>query len=150
MRRVAVRGTKGVFQMADFRYSRALVVTEEYVNHRRHVAYEKYFVLFQEARIGYLAQFGYRSNDSDGFGLIAAEARCVYQKEIRSGDSIAIGCRIRWLKPKAFEMAFQITRDGDVCASGETTYLCFNYAENRVAPFPDRFVRCVRAHEQMA
>ena len=133
--------------MDPFRFAHNLRVQDAHVNIRQHVSYDQYFVLFQEARIGYMAQFGYQSKDSDGFGLIAAEARCVYKKELRQGDAISIGCRIRSLKPKAFEMEFQIVRKGEICATGETTYLCFNYAENKVAPFPDRFARCIRDHE---
>lgn len=135
--------------MDPFRFKADLVVLQRHVNDRKHVSYDKYFVLFQEARIGYLALFGYRSNDSDGFGLIAAEARCTYKKELRQGDRIAIGCRVKALKPNAFVMEFQITRDGQVCATGDTTYLCFDYAANRVASFPERLIRCIRDHEGM-
>lgn len=133
--------------MEDFGFEVNLVITHEHVNQRNHVSYDKYFVLFQEARLGYLALCDFLFDDSQGVGLIAAEAHCVYKKELRQGDHIAIGCRIRTLKPKAFEMEFQITRDGEVCAFGETTYFCYDYANRRVAPLPDVFVRRVRAHE---
>jgi acyl-CoA thioesterase FadM len=135
--------------MNTFRFKADVVVQEIHVNYRQHVSYDKYFVFFQEACLHYLAMFGYRFDDTDEFGVIAADARCVFKKELFQGDAITIGCRIRSMKPKAFEMEYKIVRGGDICATGETTYLCFDYTKNTVAPFPDWFVGRVKTHEGM-
>lgn len=136
--------------MSLFRFTIPIKVQEKDVNFRKHVAHEKYLLFFMEARFAYLSLLGITLTDIDGYGTIIAEARCSYKKELRLGDDIEVKCRISEIQPKAFVMDYHILKGGEICATGATTSLYFDYGEKKVAQLPDRFVRRVKAYEGLS
>lgn len=131
-------------------FSIVLKVAEADVNARQHVSYDKYFSYFQEARIAYLASFGYDFDGPTRIGLIATEARCAYRKELRIGDAIAVSCSVRDIQVKSFVMEFLIRRDDQLCAEGSATFLCFDYESRKVTPFPAALIEKINSFEGLA
>lgn len=131
-----------------FHFSLDLEVLETEVNRYHHVGYEKYFYYFHQACVGYFAMIGHTvGEDNTGIDLIAAETRCVYKRELCLGDQIKIECQVGEIKPKAVIMNFQINRDGNICATGSTTYLFFNYQTKAVVGVPDALAELINAYE---
>lgn len=133
--------------MDPFKFSIPLAVRVSDLNYGNHVGYQNYFSYFQEARIAYLAQFGYSEMDIEGHGMIVGEANCKYKHELFLDDRIRIACRIKTLKSKLFVMQYQITRDGAPCADGFTKNLCYDYQGKKVVRLPEAFVIKIRAFE---
>ena len=133
--------------MTAYPFSLELNVQEKDVNARQHVSYDKYFVYFQDVRIAYLANLGYHLDGVTHIGLIAADAHCTYRKELRLGDVITAKCRIRHIQQKSFTMEFLIVRQDRICADGSATFLCFDYDQRKVIPFPDPLVEDIKRYE---
>jgi len=130
-----------------FHFSIELTVKDNDVNPRQHVSYDKYFLFFQEARIAYFAKFGYNFDGTGRIGVIAADARCAYKKELRLGDVIEVKCSVGEMKPKSFIMGFLIFREDQICAEGSATFLAFDYGSGKVIPFPDQLVEAIKSYE---
>ncbi|BBO84038.1 acyl-CoA thioesterase [Desulfosarcina ovata] len=136
--------------MSGFRFCLDLTVRKADLN-EFHVAYEKYFSFFQLACDGYFAMLDHKvGSDTSGIDLIAAETRCAYKKELQLGDSIKVECRVSKIKSKAVVMDFQINRDGEICATGSTTYLFFDYSIRKVVAAPSPLVQGIQVHEDLA
>ncbi len=133
--------------MDPFQFSIPLSVRSSDLNYGNHVGYQNYFSFFQEARIAYLAQFGYAELDIEGYGMIIGEANCKYKKELFLNDRIRVACRVDVLKPKLFVMSYRITKDASICAEGITKNLCYDYQAGKVAQLPEAFVSSVRSFE---
>lgn len=135
-------------KLTPFHFSLDLPVLETEVNEYQHVGYEKYFYYFHQACVSYFAMFGHAvGGDNNGIDLIVAETRCAYKRELRLGDQINIECRVGEIKPKAIILNFQINRDGNICATGSTTYLFFDYQTKKVVDVPDALAEPINAYE---
>ena len=135
--------------MTVYPFSLVLTVQEKDVNARQHVSYDKYFVYFQDVRIAYLANLGHHLDGVTRIGLIAADAHCTYKKELRLGDVITAQCRIRDIQKKSFSMEFLIVREDWICADGSATFLCFDYDQRKVIPFPNPLVEDIKRYESI-
>ena len=134
---------------SDCRFSIPLRVRAGDLNYGNHVAYYNYLLYFQEARIGYLAQFGCTELDIGGFGMIISEAQCRYKRELLLGDRIEVYCKVSDIQPKRFTMHYQIQRQQSLCAEGVTINLCFDYQAKRIARLPETFIEAVAAFEKL-
>jgi YbgC/YbaW family acyl-CoA thioester hydrolase len=130
-----------------FKLSVPLKVRMDDVNYGKHVGHQTYFSFFQEARIAYLAQFGFSELDISGYGMIIAEANCTYKNQLYYGDDITVGCGISVLGPKMFAMDYRISKGDQICALGYTKSLCFDYGSKKVTKLPLEFATAVKAFE---
>ncbi|MGD9007712.1 MAG: thioesterase family protein [Desulfobacteraceae bacterium] len=134
---------------SDYKFSIPLTVRAGDLNYGNHVAYYNYLLYFQEARVGYLAQFGCTEMDIKGYGMIISEARCRYKRELFLGDAIQVYCSVTELKPKRFTIHYQIQRSGAICAEGETINICYDYAAKRIASLPKEFIADIARFENL-
>jgi acyl-CoA thioester hydrolase len=135
--------------MTAYKFHRALTVRVNDLNYGNHVGHQNFFSYFQEARVGYLNQFGYSEMDLGGCSLILAEAGCKYKRSLFLNDRVDVACAIVALKSKRFTMAYQIERDQTVCAEGFTINLAFNYQSNKVVRLPEEFLRRITEFENL-
>ncbi|MBU3948388.1 MAG: acyl-CoA thioesterase [Proteobacteria bacterium] len=133
--------------MTEFKFSISLKVRIDDVNYGNHVGYQIYFLYFQQARIAYLAQFGYSELNINGYGMIISEANCKYKQELFFGDDIIIECRVSELKSKMFIMDYRISKANKVCASGYTTNMCFDYNKKKVVSLSQEFIDKIKEFE---
>lgn len=129
--------------MDDLNFSIPLTVRVGDLNYGNHVGHQNYLLYFQEARMAYLRRFGFYEHDIAGFRMVLVEAGCTYKKELNHRDAIVVKCGVRQLKSKAFIMAYQIEKDGRVCAEGTTTSLCLDRQSGKVVRLPAAFVKAV-------
>lgn len=133
--------------MSSFKFSTPLTVRVSEINYRNHVSYHNYLLYFQEARIAYFNQLGCSERDIYGVGMVISEATCRYKRQLFLGDAIRVYCGVETLEPKMFQMGYQIEKDGEVCAVGSTTNLCYDYQLEKVVSLPDAFVDAIRSYE---
>jgi YbgC/YbaW family acyl-CoA thioester hydrolase len=134
---------------SKYKFSIPLTVRAADLNYGNHVAYYNYLLYFQEARIGYLAQFGCTELNIRGRGMIISEARCQYKRELFLGDAIQVYCRVTELKRGRFTMHYQIQRRGTLCARGETTNIGYDYTSKRLTGLPQEFIADVARFENL-
>lgn len=136
-------------RMSDYNFSIPLTVRVSDLNYGNHVGYQNFFSFFQEARIAYLAQFGFSELDIGGCGIIVAEANCRYKQELYLNDAITVACAVRALKSKMFIMDYCISMEKTICAQGFTKIMCFDHQTKSVGRVPEVFVQAVTKFEKM-
>ncbi len=133
--------------MAEFKFSIPLTVRIDDINYGNHVGYQIYFLYFQQARIAYLAQFGFSEFNINGYGMIISEANCRYKQELFFGNDIIVKCKVSELKSKMFIMEYLITKADKVCAIGFTNNMCFDYKNKKVVILPQEFINTIKNFE---
>ncbi|MGB5157314.1 acyl-CoA thioesterase [Desulfobacterium sp. N47] len=133
--------------MPEFKFSIPMKVRIDDLNYGNHVGYQIYLVYFQQARIAYLAQFGFSEMNINGYGMIISEANCRYKQELFFGDDIIIECRVSELKSKLFIMDYRIMKAAKICALGFTANMCFDYSKKRAVSLPHDFIRLIQEFE---
>jgi acyl-CoA thioester hydrolase len=133
--------------MIPYKFSIPIIVRIADINYGNHVGYQHFFSYFQDARIAYLAQFGFSERDFGGFSMFVAEANCQYKRELLFGDSLLVHCRVSQIKKKSFLMTYQIEREGLICAVGATTNMCFDPHQKKVVQLPEAFIKAIETFE---
>jgi len=119
------------------------------INYGGHVANSAVLNFFQDARIAYLKQLGgYSELDIGGqCGIILREAHIRYLAEMFLDNELVIGARISQLSRTTFTMEYQIVRDGELTAEGQTSLACFDYQKRKARRFDPLFVEKIIAFE---
>ncbi len=113
------------------------------INYGRHLGNDRALVIFQEARIRFLENFGLSEGDiGDGKGLVVVEAGCRYLREVFLHDELEVGVAIGEVEGKKATFLFEVTRksDGQRVLSGFTAILAFDYALRKVVELPEPFL----------
>ena len=130
----------------QFRFSYRVGVAD--INYGGHVANSAVLNFFQDARISYLAGLGpYSEIDLGDCGIIMPEAHVFFRKEMFLGDQLSVAVKSRNLKRSSWVMEYQIERDAEVTAEGETTLICFNYQTRKPCRIPIEFRAALTAFE---
>ncbi|MCF6238721.1 MAG: acyl-CoA thioesterase [Candidatus Marinimicrobia bacterium] len=119
--------------MEEFNFTIPYTVRIADVNYGGHVANSAVLNFFQDARIAYLKNLGDYSELDIGnqCGVIMPEAHLKYLAEMFHDDELVIGVRIGKLGRSSFTMIYQIERDGETTAEGETVLVCFDYDKRK-------------------
>lgn len=133
----------------EYRYIYPLQVDTGVKNSTSHLAHHNHLVLFQQARLGYLGQFGYTEKNIEGTRMFIVEAHCVYKKELFHRDLIVVKCCVDQIKPKLFSMSYEIEKNDQVCARGYTKSVCVDPELKKTICLPQLFVSQVTRHEHL-
>jgi YbgC/YbaW family acyl-CoA thioester hydrolase len=133
--------------MTEFKFSIPIKIRVGDLNYGNHVGYQNYFLFFQDARIAYLRQFNCSEMDIEGYGMIISEADCRYKRELFLNDDIEVKCRVSSITSMLFRMSYQIERSGELCSTGTTTNLCYDYKEKQRVNLPERFIQSIKKFE---
>lgn len=126
--------------MDDFRYILPYRVRSADINYGGHLANSAVLNIFQDARIGYLAELGpYTELELGGCGIILPEAHSYFKAEMFLNEQLQVGVRCRLVKRSSFLLEYRIERAGRLTADGETPVICFDYAQRKVCRIPKGF-----------
>ncbi|HNR94980.1 MAG TPA: thioesterase family protein [Kiritimatiellia bacterium] len=111
------------------------------INYGGHVGNDAMLRIMQDARLRFLAQYGWSELDTAGASLIMTDACVIYKAQARFGDDLEIGVASRDLTRTGFTLVYRIVRTQDrvEIARGETGMAFFDYGRNRVARMPEAF-----------
>jgi len=136
--------------MEGFRFTLPCQVRIADVNYGGHVSNAAVLNLFQDGRIGYLAQLGnFTELDLGGYGTILTEAHVYYRAEMFHGDRLEIGVRVEELRNAAMVMGYRIERDGVPTAEGATKLVGFDYRSRKPVRLPKGFRAAVQGFEKL-
>ena len=136
--------------MESFRYRYIYQVRVADINYGRRVANSAVLNIFQDARIGYLAELGpFSELDLGGCGIILPEAHVYFREEMFLGDLLEVGVRCSVLKRSSFELEYRVERGGTVTAEGQTPVICFNYQTHKLCRMPAEFRQSLCGFEQL-
>lgn len=112
------------------------------INYGRHVGNDAMLGLLHEARLRFLAQFGFSEEDVGGVGLLMGDAVVQFKAVAFRGDRLAVEMGLQDVERRTFDLAYRVTRAGEgaVVALAKTGMVAFDYARNRLAELPAVFL----------
>jgi acyl-CoA thioesterase FadM len=126
----------------NFQFQTSFVVRIGDINYGGHKGNDKFLLLFQDARIRFLATIGFsEANIGDQIGLIMNEAYIRYQAEVFLGDELSVGVKITELADIRFKFEYEVERISDkkIVATGFTGMVAFDYQKRKIAKIPEVF-----------
>ena len=109
------------------------------LNYGGHLGNDRLLALIQEARAGFLAQFGFSELDCGGVALTMADSAIIYQGEAFAGDGLRFEVTVGEVTHSGFRLFYRVTRPADrrAIALAETGMVCFDYTAKKIKPLPD-------------
>lgn len=124
------------------------------INYGGHLSNDKYLVIFQEARLRYLKQFGFSEMDiGENTSLIMSEAHVNFRAEAFWNEHLDVFVRISDLDKTRFMFEYLIKKMADkeiVVATGSTKMVAFDYQRRKVCRLPDVFAQKISDFEGYA
>ena len=105
--------------------------------------------IFQEVRIGYLANLGGYDelNIGDGCGLIQREANICFRKDMHQGDTLKVDAKITEVRGASFIMSYQVSKEEKLMTEGDTTLLALDYTTRKPRRLPEAFKKAITEFE---
>jgi acyl-CoA thioesterase FadM len=128
----------------EFHYDVTIQVGD--LNYGGHLSNDALVGLLHEARVNLLHGLGLSEKEiGDGqTGLIMADLVVNFKAEGFLFDLLQIDSHIGEFSRNGFRVFHRVVRGDDLVALAETGMVTFNYAERRIAPVPEAFIRAVR------
>jgi len=111
------------------------------INYGGHMGNDKALLLFHDARLHFLGQYGFSESDIGGPGLIMSEAHVFFKKEVFREDEIKVFIHIEELHNISLVMYYSVMRDDIEVMHGSTKLVVFDYEKKKVAKVPDTFIK---------
>ncbi|MBI1781359.1 MAG: thioesterase family protein [Sphingobacteriales bacterium] len=115
------------------------------INYGGHVGNDAILSIIHEARVKYLAHFGYTELNISGIGLIMSDAGIEYKGESFYGDELTVSVTAAEFSKISFELYYKIesVREGKniLIAKAKTGMVCYDYDVKKVAAVPEEFVK---------
>lgn len=111
------------------------------INYGGHVGNDSILSLIHEARVQFLASFGYSELDMAGTSLIMADVGIEFKHELFYGNSIIASVTAINFSKASFEIYYKLEKEeGDkklLVAAAKTGMVCFDYKNRKVAVVPE-------------
>ncbi|MGD2034736.1 MAG: thioesterase family protein [Bacteroidales bacterium] len=111
------------------------------INYGGHLANDAVLRIAHEARIRFLARYGYTEKSIEGESIIMTDAAVIYRSEAHHGDKLLIKTAIEEITSAGFDMIYVITNtaSGREVAVVKTGLAFFNYSAGRITRTPEKF-----------
>jgi acyl-CoA thioester hydrolase len=124
-----------------FGFQTKIAVRISDLNYGNHLANHVYLELMQEARMQYLAQFGYSEKDLAGVGVIMGDTAIVYKQECFYGDVLTIEVVASDFGVRSFDLLYRFSKqDGSLVCEAKTGMVCYNYEIRKTVNVPAEFI----------
>ncbi|MDD2236619.1 MAG: thioesterase family protein [Kiritimatiellae bacterium] len=125
----------------EFSFQTEMPVTIGDVNYGQHMGNDAFLRYAQEARLRFLAQYGWSEKQIDGnIGLIMTEAVIAYRAQAFHGDTLTIEIAVTEITRTGFQLTYRFTNQSGTDVAHLTTGLAFfDYSAARIAKTPDAF-----------
>ncbi|MCK4568864.1 MAG: acyl-CoA thioesterase [Bacteroidales bacterium] len=110
------------------------------INYGGHMGNDKALLLFHDARLYFLGQYGFSESDIGGSGLIMSDAHVYFKKEVFRGDELKVNIHIEDLHGLSFVMHYTVMRGEEEVMNGHTKLIAFDYDKRKVVKIPDAFL----------
>jgi len=125
----------------EFIFTTEILVRASDLNYGGHVGNDTILTLFQEARILFYREMGFKSelNLEGSVGQLMSDAAVVYKSESFLGDELIIQIAVADFNKYGFDLLYKMSNKatGKEVARGKTGIVCFDYEKRKVASVPD-------------
>lgn len=112
------------------------------INYGNHVGNDAFVSIIHEARMQWLAGYGYTELNIEGTGLIMSDIIVEFRSESFYGDRISVVISAAEITRAGFELYYQLhtQRDGTpiLLANAKTGMICYDYNSKKVAAVPEQ------------
>lgn len=110
------------------------------VNYGGHVGNDSVLTIIHEARMQFLAKFGYTEMDIDGCGLIMADVAIEFKHELFYGDELTASVSAGNFSRIGLDMYYKLEKkSGDkiiLAAVVKTGMICYDYKKKKIVSMP--------------
>ncbi len=126
----------------DFVFRTEMDVRITDINYGRHMGNDAMLGLLHEARLRFLANFGFSEEDIGGVGMLMGDAVVQYKAVSFRGDRLVVEMGLADVERRTFDLMYRVVRQGDgvPIALAKTGMVAFDYAKNRLADLPPAFL----------
>lgn len=122
-------------------FSTTIAVRVSDLNYGNHMANQVYLEMMQEARMQFLAQYGYSEKNLAGVSLIMGDTAIVYKQECFYGDVLQIEVCATDFGVRSFDLLYRFTKqDGSLVCESKTGMVCFDYEARKTVAVPQEFM----------
>jgi YbgC/YbaW family acyl-CoA thioester hydrolase len=111
------------------------------VNYGGHVGNDSILSIIHEARVQFLAYFGYTEMNVSGVGLIMSDVGIEFKNELFYGQQLKVFVNADDLSRAGFNLYYKMivetTEKESVIAVAKTGMVCFDYDRKKVVALPD-------------
>ena len=125
----------------EFSFTTEMPVAIGDVNYGQHMGNDAFLRFAQEARLRFLAQYGWSEKQIEGpIGLIMTNAVISYRAQAFHGDTLTIEIAVTEITRTGYQLTYRFTNQTGADIVHLTTGLAFfDYSAGRIAKTPDLF-----------
>lgn len=128
-----------------FQFSTKIPVRITDVNYGGHVGNDAFLSILHEARLQFLAHFGYSELELAGTSLIMADAAIKFKKEAFYGDTIIASVAVDDFQRVAFDIVYKLEKEQEgqlvPVAFAKTGVICYDYTQKKICPVPEAAIK---------
>jgi acyl-CoA thioesterase FadM len=123
----------------NYPFSTEIKVRITDLNYGGHLGNDSLLSMVHEARVAFLAGFGFSEKDCGGVSLIIADTAVVYQSEAFAGDVLCFEVAAGEQTRRGFRLFFRVTRpkDDTPIALVENGMVCYDYQTRSSMALPE-------------
>lgn len=128
-----------------FLFETELTVYTQHINYGNHLDNAALLGLVSEARMRFFESLGFSEADTEGAGIIVADAAIQYRSEAFRGDVLRFRYAVQDVSRVGCDLVYQIieAKSAREVARGKTGIVFFNYDRRETVPVPEGFRRAV-------
>jgi acyl-CoA thioester hydrolase len=125
---------------ANFSFHAIIPVRITDVNYGGHVGNDSILSLIHEARVQYLAKFGYSEMNFEGVSLIMSDVSIQFKSELYYGDSLIAYVTSGEFSRAGFNLYYKLVKEvsNTVVAIAQTGMVCFDYQRKKINALPQK------------
>ena len=126
--------------LEKFSFSTTIPVRITDLNYGKHVGNDTILSMIHEARVQYLAHFGYEELNLLGLGLIMSDVGIEFKSELFYGDVVTASVAVQDFSRVSFDLYYKLEKASGLVAVAKTGMVCYDYSKKKVAVIPAEVV----------
>ena len=126
---------------STFTFSTIIPIRITDLNYGGHVGNDKILSLIHEARIQFLASFGYSELNLAGVATIMGDVAISYKSEVFYGDHLRIYVTVKDISKVSFTLYYKLEKESEEkiipVAHAQTGMVCFDYERKKITSIPE-------------
>lgn len=126
---------------AAFSFSTNIPVRITDLNYGGHVGNDAVLSIIHEARMKFLAQYGYSEIQFAGVGMIMSDVGIEFKSELFYGDTVIASVTAAAFSKVSFELYYLLEKESSgkkiAVAFAKTGMICYDYEKKKIAVMPE-------------
>ena len=126
---------------SSFHFTTRIPVRITDINYGGHMGNDSVLSLLHEARMQYLAQWGYSEMNFGGVSMIIADAGIEFKHEAFYGETIIASVTATNLSKVGFDLYYKLEKEVAgtlrLVVAAKTAMICYDYDKKKITPLPE-------------